>query len=281
MATVLAAYVPRVFAWKRIAIVYSESLASVDGLSPSGSSLYQLADVFVVQWDPLYRHCSLRFKYGHLLHGGRCRDGEKLKALPVEEQQGDGTAIVTVGTQFDDLIRAVDSEDFIKTLAALSITKLKVQRGDGLYKPGSLSAAASEAGIEVEIFGYSATLPDDLQAASLVVSHAGASTVLDCLTHKRRVIIVPNDELTNNSEVKLCEELKKYGLVRWCQCADVLKTLEGFTGAELKKFPETPTPTFASVLRQLCGRPNKEEKEERRKARAQHDRHGYDRYDRY
>jgi len=78
--------------------------------------------------------------------------------------------------------------------------------------------------------------------------------------------------------MKLCEELKKYGLVRWCQAGDIVKTLDGYDGKELKKYPEKPTPTFASVMRQICGCPNKEEREERRKAREHYDRYGYDRY---
>lgn len=279
---VIAAYLPRIFWWKRIAVMYSESLACVSHLSLSGSILFQFADVFTVQWDPLYQHCSQqRSKDGHLLHAGRCRDGERLEKLPLEAQEGDGTAIVTVGsTKFEDLIRAIDSEPFITALAGLGIKRLKVQKGNGTYEPTVVvGEAAREAGIEAEVITYSPSLPEELRCASLIISHAGAGTVLDCLNNRRRLLIVPNEVLMDNHQVQLCEELARYSLVRWSRSADIVATLDGYSGTELRKFPENPTPMFASALRHICGRPDEEEiKERKRRSQSRYDSYGYDSY---
>jgi len=286
LPAVIAAYIPRILWWKRIAILHSESFACIDDFSHSGSFFFQFADVFTVQWDALYQNCSMRAQYGHLLHGGRCRDGEKLEVLPLEAQEGDGTAIVTVGsTTFDELIRAIDNEAFVGALVALGIKRLKVQKGNGSYEPTVLiGEAAREAGLESEVLTYSPSLSEDLHCASLVISHAGAGTVLDCLNTNRRMLIVPNEALADTNQVQFCEELKRYELLRWSRCDDIVPTLEGYTGEGLRRFPENATPTFASALRHLCGRPSKEEQDKRNHHnRSRQDPYGYDRYsyDRY
>lgn len=283
---VIAAYIPRILWWKRIAILHSESFACVDDFSHSGGILFQLADVFTVQWDAFYQNCSMRAQYGHLLHGGRCRDGEKLDALPLEAQEGDGTAIVTVGpTAFDELIRAIDNQAFIGALKALGIQRLKVQKGNGSYEPTELIGdTIREAGIESEVLTHSPSLSEELRSASLIISHAGAGTVLDCLNSNRRILVVPNEALADTNQVQFCEELKKYELLRWSRCDDIAVTLEGYSGQGLRRFPENATPTFASALRHLCGRPSKEEQDKRNHHnRQRQDPYGYDRYsyDRY
>merc|ERR1711920_985608 len=119
-----------------------------------------------------------------------------------------------------------------------------------------MSDAAREAGIETEVITYSPDIPNELQGASLVISHAGAGAVLDCLNNNRRLLIVPNEDLMDNHQVQLCEELKKYGLVRWSRSAEITESLKGYTGAELHRFPDQPTKVFSRALRHLCGRPN-------------------------
>merc|ERR1712039_1130593 len=114
-----------------------------------------------------------------------------------------------------------DSEEFAHAMTALEIKRVKVQRGDGFYDPKKLANAAKEAGLEVEVITFSPTLPEELKTASLVISHAGAGTVLDCLNSNRRTLIVPNEELADNQELKFCEELKKYGLARWSRPGDI------------------------------------------------------------
>jgi len=108
--------------------------------------------------------------------------------------------------------------------------------------------------------------------------------VLDCLNTNRRMLIVPNEALADTNQVQFCEELKRYELLRWSRCDDIVPTLEGYTGEGLRRFPENATPTFASALRHLCGRPSKEEQDKRNHHnRSRQDPYGYDRYsyDRY
>ena len=190
-------------------------MACVSHLSLSGKILYHFVDRFTVQWEGLAKTLQ------RAEHAGRCVPG--LPVLSEDQLQGDGTAIITVGsTKFDDLIKSADSEEFIDALKARGIRKLVVQKGNGAYTPAVLAAAGDFA----SVIEYSKDIPAMLRKASLVISHAGAGTVLDCLLHKRRMVIVPNETLMANHQVQLAEELAKYDLISWCRAPDVLSTLK-------------------------------------------------------
>eukprot|EP01062_Namystynia_karyoxenos_P073786 TRINITY_DN70615_c0_g1_i1.p1 TRINITY_DN70615_c0_g1~~TRINITY_DN70615_c0_g1_i1.p1 ORF type:complete len:427 (+),score=109.85 TRINITY_DN70615_c0_g1_i1:75-1283(+) len=251
---VACAYLLRIAGWKRVAVIYSESLACVDHLSLSGRLLRPFADRFTVQWDPIHAKCKAG--RGAVLHAGRCKGGVELPPLTLGQQAGDGSAIVTVGsTHFDALIESCDSLDFLAALRSLGVSRLKVQRGAGAYQPSRITGPdAGATGVAVEVIQYSPELPAEMRRASIVISHAGAGSVLDCLIHCRRMVVVPNEGLMANHQVQLAEELRRYGLLRWCRCKDLTETLRGYTGAELRQFPPQPTPVFADALRSLCGR---------------------------
>eukprot|EP01061_Rhynchopus_euleeides_P007405 TRINITY_DN16457_c0_g2_i1.p2 TRINITY_DN16457_c0_g2~~TRINITY_DN16457_c0_g2_i1.p2 ORF type:complete len:254 (+),score=97.21 TRINITY_DN16457_c0_g2_i1:451-1212(+) len=234
-----AAYASRFFGIKRIHVIYSESMACVSHLSLSGKILYHFADHFTVQWDTL--HALLpKAKYA-----GRCRPGLPPRGAGVT---GDGRCIVTVGsTMFEALIKSVDSEAVLDALRALGIKEVVVQKGNGKHFPSAIAEAP-----DVKVFEYSQEVPAMLRSASLVLSHAGAGTVLDCLLNDRDLIIVPNETLMSNHQVQLAEELEKYKLVRWCRPGDLLSTLRA-KAEPLAEFPKQAAPVFKSCVAGLVG----------------------------
>jgi len=258
-----AAYVARVLGLRRVLIMYSESFACVEHLSLSGRLLYHFADCFTVQWPQLLPEYP-KAEYAGRLHCtqdvGIARQGAtsaagELRPLsaPTAEPR---TAIVTVGsTKFDALIRAVDTVEFLSALRQLGIQKLKVQRGAGQHIPANLGSATQPTldGLEVEVVEYTVDLPSQLQQAALVISHAGAGTILDCLMAGRRLVVVPNEGLMANHQVQLGMALQEQGLLFCFRAEELVKSLREADFASLRRFPEQSSNVFAKHSCELLG----------------------------
>jgi beta-1,4-N-acetylglucosaminyltransferase len=126
-------------------------------------------------------------------------------------------ALVTVGATapFRTLSLASLSPAFLNALATHSFTKLHVQAGDTFSSTefqSLLTAAATSTGVEINAFDFhpdlgTALLPD----VDLVVSHAGAGSVLEALRWGKRLVVVENKELMGGHQREIIEELGEEG----------------------------------------------------------------------
>jgi len=266
---VFAAYVARALRVRDVGVIYSESFACVEHLSLSGRLLYRFADHFTVQWPQLLP-AHPKAKYAGRLSPAREAEASRQGAEPLTPPRleapvsssssssaaASSTAIVTVGsTKFDELIRAVDSRDFLSALQGLGIARLKVQRGAGQYQPVNLGTRDQPAlpGFEVDVVEYSPDLPTELRQAALVISHAGAGTVLDCLLAGRRLVVVPNEGLMANHQVQLGQALQEQRVLFCFRVKTLLPSLKEADFSSLRRFPEKSSPVFAKLLCQLLG----------------------------
>jgi len=248
---VCAAYFVRMLGIKHVLVVYSESFACVRHLSVSGNLLYHFADCFTVQWPELLERCP------RATYAGRLRPGD-LPSLAGAEctKHETATAIVTVGsTQFDSLIRAIDKAEFLDFLQRLKIKRLQVQRGTGSFWPSNLvdSSHVLEQQLEVQVVEYLPDLPTHLRKAALVVSHAGAGTILDCLTAGRRMVVVPNEELMANHQIQLGDALQQRNLLHCFRTGELLQRLQEADFNALCRFPEQNSPVFRQSVCELLG----------------------------
>lgn len=260
---VFAAYVARVAGLRHVLVMYSESFACVHHLSLSGKLMYRFSDCFTVQWPQLLAKCS-RAEYAGRLHSTqdshRSTSLAPLTSLPplVYElaAQETPTAIVTVGsTRFDDLIRAIDDSDFLSVLRHLNISKLKVQRGAGQYRLSNLGSEGQprDGELQVEVVDYVPDLPSQLQRAALVISHAGAGTILDCLSAGRRLVVVPNESLMANHQVQLGIALQEQRLLFCFHAGELVQKLREADFGLLRRFPEGSGATFARCVQGMLG----------------------------
>lgn len=243
---VAAGLLCRFVAGARAATIYSESFARSENLSLSGRILYPLVDAFTVQWEhllPLYpiaRYAGFRSRPGG--------DGA-LAPLPAPTSEGPPTAIVTVGsTRFDELIRTVDDPAFLEILQEAGIRRLVIQKGAGEYLPQRIATAG---GLDIEVLEYSPQLPKRIRDAALVISHAGAGTIMDCLLSGRRLVVVPNEALMDNHQIQLGMALQDAGLLL---CFPPRQLLEGLRQADLDSlrcFPRAASPVFARCVQEL------------------------------
>eukprot|EP00116_Pleurobrachia_bachei_P012505 sb/3472767/ len=116
---------------------------------------------------------------------------------------------VTVGTtSFDKLISTVTSPSFLTALQSRGYTSLTAQIGR-YHHP----IPVSPDGFSVRCYAYSASIQDDIAAADLVISHAGAGTALEVLRLGKPLIVVINEDLMGNHQTELADELVRGGHV--------------------------------------------------------------------
>lgn len=86
--------------------------------------------------------------------------------------------------------------------------KLLLQRGNGEYIPHVLlhkgqSKAQLSSGLKVEVVEYLPSMHAYMEAADLIISHAGSGSLFEALSLDKPVIAVPNAILMANHQVHL------------------------------------------------------------------------------
>lgn len=119
------------------------------------------------------------------------------------------SVFVTVGsTSFPALTDFITSADALRELHALSVTQLTVQHGTHAARLPSPSSGEVEATQPaVSTFAYAPSLREHLRAASAVVSHAGAGTVLETIDLGKPLVVVVNSALMNDHQSELARAM--------------------------------------------------------------------------
>ncbi|KAK8056403.1 UDP-N-acetylglucosamine transferase subunit alg13 [Apiospora rasikravindrae] len=142
---------------------------------------------------------------------------------PANEDQIPGkTCLVTVGAtaSFRSLIDEVVSPEVVAALAAQGYDSMIVQCGPDFehfeaIRPNDPAVIMSGFSVERNIMDYiRECAPSDgprKRHMGLVITHAGAGSLMDALKINTRVIAVPNTDLMGNHQVELAEEFEKLG----------------------------------------------------------------------
>lgn len=169
---------------------------------------------------------------------------------------GGGTAFATVGTtSFDALVRALDSAEAVEALRARGLGALVLQIGRGAYLPRRLvpaggaeeGAAELPGGFRVAYYRFKPNLGADIAGAELVISHAGAGTVMECLRARKRTVVVVNEELMDNHQTELAGALDRMGSLRCTTCAGLVQVLRD-DPLRFTAYPEPDVSAFAKML---------------------------------
>ena len=112
-------------------------------------------------------------------------------------------AFATVGTtQFEAMVETLLSDEVLRLLAAQGFKRLVIQLGRG---PEITIPAAAP--LTVEWYRFKPSLEEDMRAASLIISHAGAGSILEGMRLGALMLVVVNDALMHNHQQELAEEL--------------------------------------------------------------------------
>lgn len=161
------------------------------------------------------------------------------------------TLFVTVGsTRFDKLINEILSENSVEHMTSLGFNRLVLQVGKSEYDPKHVASLMDKYNINIEAYDYKSSIHDDIQAADVVVGHAGAGTCLEVLRLNRRLVIVANDELMDNHQNELAEQLAKENFVVHTTVDQVGTSLKSIYDNEAKlcKFPVKDPSKFEEIF---------------------------------
>ncbi|XP_074645268.1 UDP-N-acetylglucosamine transferase subunit ALG13-like isoform X2 [Tubulanus polymorphus] len=160
------------------------------------------------------------------------------------------TVFVTVGTtSFDRLVKTVCSSDICQILKSLGYTKEVLQIGRGTYEPKS----SIEEDFSLQFFRYKDSIKADIENASLVISHAGAGSVLETLEAGKHMIVVINEELMNNHQLELANQMYKDGHLYYCTCSELGDLMKSMDLSQLKPLKPGKPELFGKFLNNLMG----------------------------
>jgi beta-1,4-N-acetylglucosaminyltransferase len=157
-------------------------------------------------------------------------------------------AFVTVGTtQFDLLIETiVHDSNVIRTLVdCLHIDKLILQTGN------SQMPSYDNIPISIEYYQYKDSIENDIQQADLVISHAGAGTILQTLEAHKPLLVVVNEKLMNNHQFEIAHEMEQQDYLFHCTCSTLATTLEKFVNHKFKQYEKGNPLLFGRYLNQI------------------------------
>ena len=113
------------------------------------------------------------------------------------------TCFATVGTtEFAALVDALLSADVLAALAAQGHGRLLIQLGKG-PEP----VVPKNAPLAIEWYRFKPSLEADMRDATLLISHAGAGSILEGMRLGKRMLVVVNDKLMHNHQQELAQEL--------------------------------------------------------------------------
>ncbi|KAL3896868.1 MAG: hypothetical protein SGCHY_003795 [Lobulomycetales sp.] len=123
---------------------------------------------------------------------------------------------VTVGsTRFDALVDSLTSSEALDRLSAYG--HLVVQTG---ASPCRHRDVQDNTKITFSNYAYKASLEPDIDAADLIISHAGSGSILEALSAHKRLVVVVNQSLMDNHQAQLADKLAQMGCLVKCVLGD-------------------------------------------------------------
>lgn len=157
---------------------------------------------------------------------------------------------VTVGTtQFDYLLLTVTSTDVLDYFNDHGYTQLTLQKGRGDFE----LETTSYKNLKIECFRYKDTIVDDIQEASLVLSHAGAGSILETLSLRKSLVVVVNEGLMDNHQHELASKMAEEGYLYYCTCSTLFDTLRTKNLTDLKSKPIVDSRVFGDYIDKFVG----------------------------
>ncbi|WFC96814.1 hypothetical protein MBRA1_003477 [Malassezia brasiliensis] len=174
------------------------------------------------------------------------------------------TVLVTVGsTRFDALVHAALRDDFLDAVRDVggADTRVVVQYGQSAVSPpwrtepvrsaGVAWERAAVRGVEVLLGAYVPELRPWLAQADLVVTHAGAGTLLEALRapQRPRILAVPNGALMDDHQRELADALGADGYVLVGTPRALPAQVRAVAHAALAAFPAPAPHALDALLR--------------------------------
>lgn len=155
---------------------------------------------------------------------------------------------ITVGTtEFDELVKVVDTLEFLETASASGFGKLILQHGRGTYEPQILIKEDHGLKIDVEVYRFKPTLDDDMSSADLIISHCGAGSILEAVKNGKDLIVVVNNTLQGNHQTELADAMSSAGYCTSTEPSAVIETLQAYSSSKERQDGEPSTKSISGI----------------------------------
>jgi beta-1,4-N-acetylglucosaminyltransferase len=122
-------------------------------------------------------------------------------------RDGGKNIFVTVGTtKFDELVLSVTTKRSIQWMKDHGYTSLTIQYGRGT-KP----EVEQDQDLKINKYDFQPSLEDDMKNSDLILSHAGAGTVMEALRMRKKLVVVINTRLMDNHQTELATAMADRG----------------------------------------------------------------------
>lgn len=140
---------------------------------------------------------------------------------------------VTVGTtKFELLIEAISRADVAEALAERGYTRATVQYGKGEGEP------YLKAPLNGICYRFKPDIASDMARADLIISHAGAGSIVEALRMGKRLLVVVNPLLMDNHQAELASTMERRGYLLAATCEGLAEAIRGADFDGLVPYPE-------------------------------------------
>jgi len=141
--------------------------------------------------------------------------------------------LATVGTtKFEALVNVLDTERVQKALHDRGYRHLLVQRGMSSRTPSQRTQ-----GLTVEVYQYKPSMASDMASSDLIISHAGAGSVMEALRAGKQLVVVANDMLMDNHQLELAFAMEQAGHLYQATPSNLDTVIEKADWASRKPLP--------------------------------------------
>ena len=157
------------------------------------------------------------------------------------------TVFVTVGTtDFDLLIAAIDTPEFVAFFKSRRCKRLIVKIGRGKIEPVYITTLTEA--IAVEFYRFKPSLAEDMSAADLILSHAGAGSISEALHLRKTLVVCVNEALMGNHQAELAEALAERNYCFFTVPSRLCDFLRCSDYSTLRVYPTPDPEVFANFL---------------------------------
>lgn len=156
---------------------------------------------------------------------------------------------VTVGTTcFDNLTELFSRQEIHDNLASLGITRCEIQIGNGTFE-----IEPSKSLLPINSFRFAKSLDEYMQNASLIISHAGAGSIMEALSLQKPLLVVINETLMDNHQTELSDTLHEQGYLTSTTCTKLAKSIKSMSLDVNKTYPLKDYDAFPSLVDDTLG----------------------------
>lgn len=161
-------------------------------------------------------------------------------------------AFVTVGTtRFEKLVEAATSSVALEWLVEQGFTSLTIQ-----YGTGQEPKVVKHPRLKILTYSFQPSLDDDMKRADLILSHAGAGTVMEALRLRKKLVVVINTLLMNNHQTELAQAMAERGTLFMVEKPELLEeksTWESFEAFDPVPHEDGDERDFPRLLNSFLG----------------------------